>query len=360
MKKAFILALITSIFLSSCSSGSIFSKATETPTITPTIAPSSTSTPIPTQTPTPTPTPIGSGLGKLVYVKDVKSDSADAYVSNIFIYDFAIKEEVRITNNEKDTTSFIFHDVNWSPDGKSLVYSASTLSDLGYGNYWWNSIIYTMNADGTGVRMVTSAPQFVGNYEGKDVVTESRPSFIDNESILFLSNRKYLQNFRYEILQPYIVNTKTLEVTSPFNTYKNIEYISMSPDKTKIAFMADNDSEIYIANLMQNTKITQITNNTFADRFPVFSPNGDWVVFHSDRDGNTELYIMKPDGSDVKRITSNPATDATASWSPDGNWLSFYSDQTGVNEAYIQNIYTNERIQITNGGDAVSFVRWSP
>ena len=53
----------------------------------------------------------------------------------------------------------------------------------------------------------------------------------------------------------------------------------------------------------------------------MFSPDGEWVAFHSDRDGNIELYIMRVDGSEVKRITVNPATDATASWSPDGKWL---------------------------------------
>jgi len=303
-------------------------------------------------------------MGKLAYVKtmkQVKSDNSEIYVQNLYIYDLTTKQETQITKNEKDTSFFGYYDISWTPDGQRLVYVTRTYTyDYGQQQFW-NGIIYTINVDGTNIKMESTFPQFAGNYTGEDVINDYRPFFIDKDKMLFLSNRKNLQNFLWETPLPYILNTSTLEITTPFTTYLKVEYLSMSPDQTKIAFMAsDGDSEIFIADLANNGKVTQITKNNYADRFPMFSPDGEWIAFHSDRDGNIELYVMKIDGSDVKRVTINPAMDATASWSPDGKWLSFYSDQTGTAEAYIQNIETGERIQITNGGNAISFVRWAP
>lgn len=371
MKKIFIIITLSLIILSGCSSGSqVEPTSTATLPNTPTLTPSPTNTPTPTQTPTstptvtPTPTPNGSGMGKLAYVKTtkvIKPDNNEIFISNIFIYDLATNQETQITNNDKETSYFIYTHVNWTPDGQRLIFNTMTYTyDYGQQQYW-NSKIYTINADGTDVKMESTFPQFAGNYNGEDVIFDARASFFDQDRILFLSNRRNLQNFLWEPLLPYILDTSTLEITSPFTTYLKVEYLSMSPDQTKIAFMAsDGDSEIFIADLSNNGKVTQITKNNFSDRFPMFSPDGEWLAFHSDRDGNIELYVMKVDGSEVKRVTVNPAMDATASWSPDGKWLSFYSDQTGIGEAFIQNIDTGERIQITNGGNAVSFVRWSP
>ena len=371
MKKIIVIITLALIILSGCSSAKQ-AEPTFTATLpsTLTFTPSPTNTSTPTQTPTstptltPTPTPNGSGMGKLAYIKttkNVKPDNSEIYISNIFTYDLATNLEVQVTNNEKDTSVFVYHNVNWTPDGQRLIFTTSAYTyDYGQEQYW-NSRIFTINVDGTDVKMESTYPQFAGTYNGEDVISDSRPVFFDKDKILFLSNRKNLQNFLWEPFLPYILNTSTLEVTSPFTTYLKVEYLSMSPDQTKIAFMAsDGDSEIFIADLTANGKVTQITKNNIADRFPVFSPDGEWLAFHSDRDGNIELYVMRVDGSEVKRVTVNPAIDATASWSPDGKWLSFHSDQTGSNEAYIQNINTGERIQITSGENSVSYVRWSP
>jgi len=40
------------------------------------------------------------------------------------------------------------------------------------------------------------------------------------------------------------------------------------------------------------------------------------ITFTSDRDGNDEIYIMNPDGSEQKRLTHAPANDLLPCWSP--------------------------------------------
>ncbi len=46
---------------------------------------------------------------------------------------------------------------------------------------------------------------------------------------------------------------------------------------------------------------------------------------------------MNADGSSIKRLTSHTSEDAQPSFSPDGNKIVFYSDRTGQNEIYIMN-----------------------
>ncbi len=51
--------------------------------------------------------------------------------------------------------------------------------------------------------------------------------------------------------------------------------------------------------------------------YPSWSSDGKRIAFHSDRDGNLEIYTMAADGSDVVRVTNNPdAFDVFAAWRP--------------------------------------------
>ncbi|PKN93828.1 MAG: hypothetical protein CVU44_08410 [Chloroflexi bacterium HGW-Chloroflexi-6] len=47
---------------------------------------------------------------------------------------------------------------------------------------------------------------------------------------------------------------------------------------------------------------------------PAFSPDGQWIVFNSQRTGNADIYIMRPDGSDVRQLTEDPDPDWQPRW----------------------------------------------
>ena len=55
----------------------------------------------------------------------------------------------------------------------------------------------------------------------------------------------------------------------------------------------------------------------------------------SNRDGNSEIYVMNRDGSGVRRLTDNPAIDSTPTWSPTGTQVAFTSDRTGTPQIYV-------------------------
>ena len=51
-----------------------------------------------------------------------------------------------------------------------------------------------------------------------------------------------------------------------------------------------------------------------SDAYPSFSPDGRWIAFDSDRDGNNEIYVMDADGGGVRRITFAPGSDLAPLW----------------------------------------------
>lgn len=62
---------------------------------------------------------------------------------------------------------------------------------------------------------------------------------------------------------------------------------------------------------------------------PAWSPSGDWIAFESNRDGDFEIFFVRPDGTELTQVTRNEAKDSHPTWAPDGRWLAFESDRDG-------------------------------
>ncbi|MBN1657380.1 MAG: PD40 domain-containing protein [Anaerolineae bacterium] len=60
------------------------------------------------------------------------------------------------------------------------------------------------------------------------------------------------------------------------------------------------------------------------------SAHGDRLAFMSNREGNWEIYLINLDGSGLQRLTKNAANDGLPTWSPDGKTIAFVSDQGGA------------------------------
>ncbi|MCB9460449.1 MAG: serine/threonine-protein kinase [Anaerolineaceae bacterium] len=86
--------------------------------------------------------------------------------------------------------------------------------------------------------------------------------------------------------------------------------------------------EIVSLNL-ENWIETQLTNDPSDNTFPLASPDGNWVAYQSDGDGDNEIYVVNTLGGQRQRITNNNYTDYLASWSPDGQWILYSSDVRG-------------------------------
>jgi len=86
---------------------------------------------------------------------------------------------------------------------------------------------------------------------------------------------------------------------------------------------------------------TLYTVSTVVDKYPKWSPNGEMIVFESNRAGSTaQIYSMKSDGTDIKKLTNNSFVNETPVWSPNGQMIMYssYIDRNDVNnEIFIMN-----------------------
>ncbi len=94
------------------------------------------------------------------------------------------------------------------------------------------------------------------------------------------------------------------------------------PIKGEIVFQSnfDGDNEIYI---ISNTGLKKLTDNTWEDEHPVWSPDGEKIAFTANPEGNYDIFTMDADGSNINQLTSFPLDENWASWFPDGKSIVF-------------------------------------
>jgi Tol biopolymer transport system component len=99
----------------------------------------------------------------------------------------------------------------------------------------------------------------------------------------------------------------------------------------------------------------------FLDYNPVWSRDGQWIVFTSERSGSADLYRVTPDGTGLERLTANPAYDDQADFSPDGQKLVFVSTRAdGTADLWIRDLRTNRETPLTSGLSGDFRPAWSP
>jgi len=98
----------------------------------------------------------------------------------------------------------------------------------------------------------------------------------------------------------------------------------ISPDGTKVALARLQDNfDVWIHDLTTGVS-TQLTFDPGVDYSPIWTPDGEHVVFHSSRDGPFNLYRRRADGTDeVERLTTSPADQRPSGFTPNGSTLLF-------------------------------------
>jgi tricorn protease len=96
---------------------------------------------------------------------------------------------------------------------------------------------------------------------------------------------------------------------------------------------------------LRNGSATRLTAHPGLETFPKFSPDGRWIAFTGQYDGDEQVYVMPADGGEPRQLTFYPALgplpprwgydNQVCGWSPDGQAILFrsYRDDFAVNES---------------------------
>ena len=112
------------------------------------------------------------------------------------------------------------------------------------------------------------------------------------------------------------------------------------PGTEKIVFVSNRDgnSEIYIMN-PDGSGQTNLTQHRGNDYSPVWSPTGKQILFTSDRAGKiSDLYVMDTDGDGVRRVFVKKVMRSHPTWSPDGEQIAYYRVDRGEVAIYTASI----------------------
>ncbi|RLG19251.1 hypothetical protein DRN74_07130 [Candidatus Micrarchaeota archaeon] len=105
---------------------------------------------------------------------------------------------------------------------------------------------------------------------------------------------------------------------------------------------------------------TQLTYSQYPIFSPAVSPDGQHIAFTVDVSGDTDIYLMKIDGTEIQQITAHPGRDERPSWSPDGQWIAFQTDRDGNWDIYIVNPWTREEKPLTRHTADDIWPTWRP
>ncbi len=95
------------------------------------------------------------------------------------------------------------------------------------------------------------------------------------------------------------------------------------------------------------------TRGESVDRQPVYSPDGQWVMFSSNRAGSLDLWRLSTRTGAVRRITEDPADDWDPAYLPDGSGILWSSSRSGHFEIWTSGVDgTNARQVTQDGADA--------
>ncbi len=72
----------------------------------------------------------------------------------------------------------------------------------------------------------------------------------------------------------------------------------------------------------------RLTSDVGAESEPAFSPDGRWIAFTAQYEGDTDVYVVPSGGGQPRRLTFHPADDVVQGWTPDGRVL-FQSNRAG-------------------------------
>ena len=183
--------------------------------------------------------------------------------------------------------------------------------------------IYVMNADGSGVRRLTSGPH-----------ADSRPAWSPDGGRIAFARAGDSGSCGI-----YVMNADGSSVERLTTACGDITP-TWSPDGQRILFgkwtLESLATGIYVMNA-DGSGVTRLT-ESIQDEYPAWSPDGRTIAFNRtyepwEGDWFTQVFVMNADGTDIRRLTpaiGGQFAESGPSWSPDGSRILFWSYGAGI------------------------------
>jgi dipeptidyl aminopeptidase/acylaminoacyl peptidase len=131
-----------------------------------------------------------------------------------------------------------------------------------------------------------------------------------------------------------------------------------SPDGEHVVFGSNrsgNPDQIWVCdrdgeNPIQLTHFAQGDSGT-----PRWSPDGSSIAFDHYVPEGIRVYVMSSNGTNVRRLTSESVFEAIPTWSSDGRWIYYSSDRTGRYEIWKARVEGSKPVQVTRNGGYTAF-----
>ena len=190
----------------------------------------------------------------------------------------------------------------WSPDGRFVYFSSDRGGAM---NLWRIAVDQTSgNVAGvpvpvtTGVQARATEPRF--SKDGRRLAFRSRIASVNPVAI------------------PFDPATNRAGVPVVLDRSNNIRIPSdVSPDGSQIAYFSIGElqEDIFVGSA-EGKEIRHVTDDAARDRAPVFTHDGQALVFYSNRDGAWGVWAIRPDGSNLRKLGSIPGGGAYPVASP--------------------------------------------
>ena len=144
--------------------------------------------------------------------------------------------------------------------------------------------------------------------------------------------------------------------------------LAISSERNGIFDFENGNSDIYLIRTDGSERI-QLTTAPGNDFSPAWSPDGRQLIFRTTRDNNDEIYIMNADGSEQINLSRSITTEERSpDWSPDGQRITLASLQGEILDIFVLpvNLKKTDGIQtdwINLTGDSLGgdeYPAWSP
>jgi WD40 repeat protein len=103
--------------------------------------------------------------------------------------------------------------------------------------------------------------------------------------------------------------------------------VAVSPEGTRVVYeeSGSDGGNLYVRDIPDGEDRPLVVSSESLETNPVWSPDGKWIAFESDRTGQPEIFLVRPDGSDLRQLTHTDEGAGLPIWSPDGQKLAFLS-----------------------------------